>query len=250
MELPNLTIIVPTRNEAANIANFLRSIPASVALIVVDASQDNTPDLILALRPERTLVIRHPGHIAQARQIGAESAQTPWLLFSDADITFAPDYFRLVSGYKGYDALYGPKLSADDFARTYHWLAQGQQLSQRLGIPAASGSNLLVRRQPFLDIGGFDLGLTCNEDSELGWRIKRKGYRINFAPDLVVYARDHRRLQQGATRKIAHTLARCSLLYFNLMPDRWRSHDWGYWSHLPESSPTSMKYKALAKNKS
>ena len=61
-------------------------------------------------------------------------------------------------------------------------------------------------------------------------RIKRHGFRIAFAPDLIVYARDHRRLQRGTLRKTLHSVTRCALLYFNLMPDRWRSHDWGYWS--------------------
>lgn len=33
--------------------------------------------------------------------------------------------------------------------------------------PAASGSNLLIRRAVFADIGGFDLSLTVNEDAVL-----------------------------------------------------------------------------------
>jgi hypothetical protein len=62
------------------------------------------------------------------------------------------------------------------------------------------------------------------------WRVKRRGYPVLFAPDLIVYARDHRRLEQGTARKTLHSISRCLLLYFNLMPARWRSHDWGYWS--------------------
>ncbi|GAB4431260.1 MAG: hypothetical protein Kow0031_12380 [Anaerolineae bacterium] len=89
-----------------------------------------------------------------------------------------------------------------------------------MGIPAVSGSNLLVQRRVFHATGGFDLQLTCNEDSELGWRIKRQECRIVFAPELVAYARDHLRLAWGATRKMTPSLLRCGLLYFNLMPHR------------------------------
>jgi len=233
VNLSQLTIIVPTRNEAHNIPAFLNSLPPEVNLIGVDASQDNTADLMTTLRPERTLVIRHPGKITQARQLGAEAARTTWLLFTDADVTFAPDYFKRLLVYQNYDALYGPKLSRDDFIGYYRWFGFGQQVLQQTGIPAVSGSNLLVSRQAFYGAGSFDLRLTCNEDSELGWRIKQKGYRITFAPDLVVYAHDHRRLRLGVARKTIHSLARCLLLYFNLMPTRWRSRDWGYWAHLP-----------------
>lgn len=234
MELTQLTLIVPTRNEAHNIPGFLGSLPPAVKLIVVDASNDDTADLITALRPEQTLVIRHPGQIATARQIGAEMARTPWLLFTDADVVFAPDYFDRLPAYHRYDACYGPKLSTDAFIRYYRWFGRGQHFCQHLGIPAISGSNLLLRRKAFLKVGGFDLRLTCNEDSELGWRIKRAGYRLAFAPDLVVYARDHRRLHLGLTRKTLHSLTRCLLLYFDLIPAHWRSRDWGYWARRAE----------------
>jgi glycosyltransferase involved in cell wall biosynthesis len=238
MELPKLTVIVPTRNEADNIPGFLESLPPEVQLVAVDASQDHTPDLIAMLRPDRTSIIRHPGHVTQARQIGAEAARTSWLLFTDADVIFAPDYFDRLQRLDGYDALYGPKLSQDQFMGYYRWFSQGQSLSDRLGIPAVSGSNMLANRQVFMDVGGFDVRLSCNEDSELGWRIKRQGYRIAFARELVVYARDHRRLRRGVTLKTIHSLSRCLLLYLNLIPDRWRGRDWGYWSRSRKSGGT------------
>jgi glycosyltransferase involved in cell wall biosynthesis len=234
MDLSELTIVVPTRNETHNIHAFLDSIPASVILIVVDASEDDTPELINKLRPERTQVICQPATVSEARQIGAQVARTSWLLFTDADVIFAPDYFSRLLTYQNFDALYGPKLSRDHFISYYRWFSYGQWLSHWLGIPAVSGSNLLVNRRAFMDVGGFDLRLSCNEDSELGWRIKRGGYRIIFASDLVVYARDHRRLYLGMGRKTLHSVIRCLALYWNLIPNRWRSRDWGYWSHLSD----------------
>jgi glycosyltransferase involved in cell wall biosynthesis len=238
MRLDQVTIIVPTKNEAKNIAAFLKSIPLTVELIVVDASDDETPQIISALRSKQTRVIRDQSNIARARQIGGERAETPWLLFTDADVLFSRDYFDKLSTHPIGDVLYGPKLSLDDHARYYRFIARAQHLSDRLGIPAASGSNLLISRAAFQRSGGFDLRLSCNEDSEIAWRIKRLGLRVAFAPGLVVYARDHRRLQRGTLRKTVHSIARCSLLYFNLMPDRCRSRDWGYWSehHSTDSS--------------
>jgi hypothetical protein len=86
--------------------------------------------------------------------------------------------------------------------------------------------------------GGFDPELICNEDSELVWRIKRAGFRLRFAPDVPVYATDHRRLERGLTRKTLHSIFRCLLLYTDLLPSHWRRADWGYWSHVrPEDRP-------------
>ena len=88
-------------------------------------------------------------------------------------------------------------------------------------------------------IGGFDVSLTVNEDSEIGWRLKRQGHRIGFNPDLKVYARDHRRLKRGRTRKTLHSLTRCALLYFNLIPAHQRGNDWGYLANPHETSKSA-----------
>ena len=229
MQTEEVTIIVPTRNEAQNIGAFLGSLPPMMKLIVVDASEDGTPDIVAALRPHHTLLIHDRSNVTYARQIGGDAAATPWLMFTDADVIFSRNYFARLSTYNDYEALYGPKLSISNYAGYYRWIMRAQRLSDWLGMPAASGSNLLMSKPVFNEVGGFDLRLTCNEDSEIAWRIKRRGFPITFAPDLIVYARDHRRLQRGALRKTLHSVTRCALLYFNLMPDRWRSHDWGYW---------------------
>lgn len=227
--LDEITVIVPTRNEVDNMPAFLGSLPAEVHLIIVDDSTDATPDLIEALRTENTTVLRRAANVTEARQIGGEAAETDWLLFTDADIIFDAPYFRRVAPYDRYDVVYGPKLSRDAYAAYYRRMARGQAVMDRLGIPAASGSNLLISRRAFEGCGGYDLSLTCNEDSEIAWRIARRGYAVHYAPDLVVYARDHRRLKRGTMRKTIHSVARCTLLYTGLMPRRWRVGDWGYW---------------------
>ena len=230
MNLESITVVLPTRNEAGNIGAFLASLPQAVHLIVVDASEDETPDIIQRERPARTQVLRRRSTITQARQLGAEVALTDWLLFTDADIVFPDGYFDALERVMDAAVVYGPKLSRDRFAAYYRWFGYGQQCSHWLGIPAATGSNLLVRKDALIAVGGFDPALVCNEDSELVWRIKRAGYRIRFEPSLPVYARDHRRLDSGLWRKTCHSVFRCALLYWDLMPARWRGADWGYWS--------------------
>ncbi len=238
MNLSDISIVLPTRNERENIRPFLAAIPDDVSLIVVDASTDNTPQLIETLRPRHTRVIQQPSTIAAARQIGAQLAHTPWLLFTDADIVFPPRFFLAILQLKNVDAAYGPKLSRNRFQCYYHIIAEGQKLSQSLGIPAVSGSSFLIKRHVFWHVGGFDVQLSVNEDSEIGWRVKRYGYHIAFVPEMMVFARDHRRLERGITRKTVHSMFRNTLLYFDLLPYRWRYHDWGYWRGTPsENAP-------------
>lgn len=234
MNLTDLTIILPTRNEADNIRTFLASIPRTIQLIVVDSSSDSTRDVIADCRPLNTAILHRNVSIVEARQLGAEVATTDWLLFTDADVRFSRGYFaRLAAQGDAGGALYGSKRSIGGFRNYYRWFVWGQSVLHRFGVPAATGSNLLIRRDVLFEVGGFDRALSCNEDTEIVWRIHRRGFRVNFSPELAVYETDHRRLRRGALAKTMHSLTRCLLLYLDLMPSRWRTGDWKYWSGLP-----------------
>lgn len=60
--------------------------------------------------------------------------------------------------------------------------------------------------------------------------MKQTGYKAAYAFDLIVYAGDHRRLDRGMMKKTLHSITRCTALYFDIIPDKWRGYDWGYWS--------------------
>jgi GT2 family glycosyltransferase len=232
MRRADVTVLIPTKNERENVGAFLASLPPDVELVAVDASDDGTAERILELRPKRTRVLRDPGNIPRARNAGAAEARTPWLLFSDADVAFAPGYFdRLaeLAPAPRTGGIVGTKRTRRRY-RTYHWLfLQGQRALHRLDIPAATGSNMLIAREAWERCGGFREELSCNEDSEIMWRVRRSGFEVELAPQLAVFARDHRRLERGAAGKMAHSLARCALLYLGWMPKRWAARDWGYW---------------------
>jgi glycosyltransferase involved in cell wall biosynthesis len=140
-----------------------------------------------------------------------------------------------------WDAICGPKLSRDTYSRYYQLVSQAQQITySTLGIVGASGSNMVVTRAAFKELGGFRLDLSCNEDTELFLRAGRRRFRVHFEPDLVVWATDHRRLRRGLVRKSAHSLIRNALLFLVCkrpgLP-RLLVHDWGYWSTSRSPEP-------------
>jgi glycosyltransferase involved in cell wall biosynthesis len=247
MRLDALTVVVPTKNEVDNVGPFLASLDPRVRLIVVDASTDRTRDLIRELRPDRTTVVHEEGSIPYARNVGLRLAETEWVLFTDADMSFGERYW---AAWEALDlgprvgAVQGGKFSADERYRTYYKLfTLGIQALSWLTVPAGTGSNMAFRRRALLDAGGFDEALTANEDIYALWSVRRAGWRVPFAPGLKVFERDHRRLDQGRLRKTVHGWVRPLMLFTGLGADRVRSSSWGYWSDEapPGESPPSAE---------
>ncbi len=54
----------------------------------------------------------------------------------------------------------------------------------------ACGGNMIIRRQVYLELGGFDPSYFAYlEDVDLGWRLWAAGFRVLYAPDAVVHHR-------------------------------------------------------------
>jgi len=229
-----ISVIVPTKNEASNIPALLATLPPTVELVVCDASTDDTVAVITRLRPERTVIVQAPGTIAEARQRGARASSGDVLLFTDADVEFDAEYFDRLDRHGDWDALCGAKLSRGRFRGDYELMLSAQAVFYRcFGIAGASGSNMLITRRAFWELGGFRPRLRCNEDTELFLRANRRGFKTRFDEHLVVWANDHRRLERGRLMKAAHSFVRNFLLYFVCCRPRLPrllEHDWGYWS--------------------
>lgn len=55
-----------------------------------------------------------------------------------------------------------------------------------------TGSGLVVRRQTFVEVGGFDERyFMFFEDVDLGWRLWLLGHRVRYVPQSVIYHRHH-----------------------------------------------------------
>lgn len=228
-----ISVIVPTKNERENLPRLLATIPPDVEVLVCDESDDGTPDMARAVRTANTRVLAVRGSIAAARQAGAEASTGDLLVFTDADVELAGNYFDRLRTLDGWDAVCGPKLSRDAYTGYYRLVAGAQAATFRaFGIAGASGSNMVLTRDAFFAIGGFRPDLRCNEDTELFLRAHRLGLRARYDETLVAWASDHRRLRRGLVRKSVHSLVRNVLLYAvcrRATLPRLLEDDWAYW---------------------
>ena len=117
--VPQLTILVPTRNEAENVEPLLRALSASVnvstVVLFVDDSDDQTPHVVQAARAcgfgslDTRLLHRsgaeRSGGLGGAVLAGLERTDTPWACVMDGDLQHPPEVVpRLLDAALGANA--------------------------------------------------------------------------------------------------------------------------------------------------
>jgi chlorobactene glucosyltransferase len=221
-DAPDVTVVVPVRNESANIVGCVRSLlsqryPASRfdVIVVDDESTDDTAYLVQSLfdTTAQLTLLRAPAlprgatGKSHACWIGARAvpAHSEWLCFVDADVRAEP--LLLASAVRaaadeGLDLLsLAPRHELRSFAERLvlpcglFTLAFTQDLRSRQAEDGSetttSGPFMLIRRKSYDAVGGHAavLSAIC-EDLALARRMKRQGWRVALrAGDQLLSAR-------------------------------------------------------------
>ena len=185
-ELPPISIVVPALNEEKYISVLLNSlckINHEMEVVVVDAhSDDTTVEVVESFRSKLchkplTIINSDVRFIAKQRNAGARAAKHDLILFCDADIEFpsSEEFEKIISEFVGGDygiatsriAALGNETKAD---RLYYIAYLTQRLMAIFGRIMASGNFILVRKDIFEKVGGFDETLRISEDVDFSLR--------------------------------------------------------------------------------
>jgi GT2 family glycosyltransferase len=179
-----LSFIVPVKNDAQRLERCLASIAASGGdpeIIVVDnGSTDDSPAVARAVGAR---VLSVPGNpVSALRNEAAAIAHGDCLAFVDADHELARSWIAAAGdvmqrrdiGAAG--ALYVPPADGTWVQRTYGAL-RGRTVGHADARWLGSG-NVIVRREAFEAIGGFDQTLESCEDVDLCQRLRDAGWRV------------------------------------------------------------------------
>jgi ceramide glucosyltransferase len=127
----------------------------------------------------------------------ARHARPELLLVNDSDIVVEPGYFRAVTAplldekvglvtclYRAHSESWPSHLEALGIATEF---APSVLVARLLGqAEFALGSTMVFRADALRRIGGFEsIAKYVADDYQLGWHIRRLGYRIEFAPAVV-----------------------------------------------------------------
>ena len=201
--LPEVTIsvVVPVYNGGESFRQCLISLaalnpPPMEIIVVADGDTDGSWQMA---EDFGTQVIRLPtssGGPARPRNIGALQAKGECLFFVDADVCVRSDSVAQVAEtfrrHPDLTALFG---SYDDTPAAKNFLSQYKNLfhhyvHQHAKKEASTfwGGCGAIRREIFLDIGGFDENYQrpSIEDIELGYRLKKAGHQIPLCKDITV----------------------------------------------------------------
>jgi glycosyltransferase involved in cell wall biosynthesis len=247
LSVPDVSVVVPTRDRCQKLSLALRSALGQhhvdlEVVVVDDGSTDATERVVSDLRDARIRFVRlaEPGGVSNARNAGVAMARGRWIGFLDDDDVWAPTKLARqldvmessgrVWSYAGdvmvdvdLNILAGaPPPSPDEVMRS---------LERHNSVPAGA-SNVIVHRDALSTVGPFDPSLTNGEDWDMWIRLGRLGPPEGVCRPLVAISYH----DGNASHDMAAMLQQLDVVAarYGIRVDRARHFRWAAWRALVE----------------
>jgi cellulose synthase/poly-beta-1,6-N-acetylglucosamine synthase-like glycosyltransferase len=217
IEDPMISVVIPVKNGALSIGKCLQAVLSQsmqpYEVIVVDGmSIDKTVEEAKSFPVK--LITETYGTVGGARQVGLEHAKGDYVAFTDADCAPEKDWLRNlvkefdndVSGVGGGVLNVGQGLWETSIALAMNTIVgsatsvQGRLFKKTRFVRSISGCNSLYRKEMLMKIGGYNVSLSINEETELNERLTRIGGKLVYTPGAVVLHDQGRGLKGFAKR--------------------------------------------------
>lgn len=201
--MPRFSILIPCFNAETMLEQTVKSLQAQTltdweCLLIDDGSTDGTQRIMeqaIAADP-RFRMRANPGKgPSDARNLALSDTRAPLIAFCDADDLWVPEKLAHV------DAAFADGTLAASYGRVAFFNegptgATSSPPEGDLTIPTLLGenpvcttSNIVVRRDVFVNTGGFDRRLVHNEDLEWLIRLIGAGHRLGLIDRVLVHYR-------------------------------------------------------------
>jgi glycosyltransferase involved in cell wall biosynthesis len=222
-----ISVVIPTRNRAATLARALDALEgqgAGEVVVVDDASTDDTRATLARYGWVRAVRRDEPGGRSGAKNSAVAAARGDVVLFLDDDALAQPGLVERHARHHAahpeeHEALLGHVTWAPELEVTRHmrWLETGGPLFEydRIADPQDVSWRMLYTtnvslKRSFLE--PFDPDLPIYEDTDLGYRLSKRGLRLRYDPDALAHhlrtetpERTERRMEEvGAAARLLH----------------------------------------------
>jgi glycosyltransferase involved in cell wall biosynthesis len=185
-----VSVIIPAKNEGKYLALCIEAIKKAFnnktryeIIIVNNNSTDNTKTI--AKKYSCILIDNAKYGAASSRNIGAKNARGEYLAFIDADCVINKQWYANLSENLNIEnvAAAGTKIMPDlEYATWvekimfYLNVRRGKKISKNaIEVKWIGSSNILIKKQVFDKIGGFDEDFITCEDYDLSQRVSEQG---------------------------------------------------------------------------
>jgi glycosyltransferase involved in cell wall biosynthesis len=194
----SISIIIPALNEERMIGRCLASLVKLAfardrfeVLVVDNGSRDRTLEIAESFQDRLNVRVLQKTNvrISALRNLGARAAAGTILAFLDADCLAPEDWldriFELAraDGAGVLGAHYLLPENSTWVGRTWHRYQEAPKSGEISHVPAG---DLIMRREDFLRLGGFDETIQTNEDYELCERARKAGMQVRAFPRIGV----------------------------------------------------------------
>lgn len=208
-ELPFLSVIIPTHNRNAQVKSCLQALAAQTyprgrfeVVVVDDGSLDPPREIVASFYDSLniTLLVEPHGGPSAARNAGAARARGEFLAFTDDDCAPAPDWLQNMSvrlasspttliGGRTINALTENIYSATSQALID--VINAHYNHDPVNPQFLASNNIAMPAAQFHAMGAFDVNFLFAEDREFCARWLRHGYRMIYAPEVLIYHHHH-----------------------------------------------------------
>ena len=197
----DVSMIVPVRNEAETLGDFLtsllRQLPTPREIVLVDAgSTDGTGDILrryTAADGRLRVVEAEAAYPGRARNMAIGEAQGPWIAMTDAGTIVDEGWLRELTATAAREPDAAAILGTyEPLMRTFFdtcvalaFVAPGRSIDGRR-FRGPSTASMMIRKQTWQELGGFPEDLRACEDLVFFERLERRGYPVACAPRATV----------------------------------------------------------------
>ena len=211
-----ISVVIPVLNDEKKIEKCLEAVFNQtiypIEVVVVDGhSSDRT--VINAMKFPIKLVYENFGTVGGARQVGIENAIGDYIAFTDSDCIpeknwlenllkeFQTDIVGVGGGIRNIGKGIWEEsisLALDSFLGSANSV-QDRVLKKKMFVKSISGCNSMYRKNDLLNMGGFNVRYSFNEDTDINRRLLKTG-QILYTPEAIVLHNQERNLKEFCKR--------------------------------------------------